>query len=249
MRLALILLLAVGLTACQPARVEPFDPFHLAKVEAPKDARAPLGGRLTDQQGRSVTLAELARGRPVVLAPVQYRCPNLCGLTLAGLDQAVAALHDREFALVALGIDPRETPADARAALAPIKTPMAALTGPSKAITDALGYRFAWDGRLYQYAHVSAVAVLASDGRLVRWLPGPKIDAAALRQSLDEAHGAPPVKLPEQLLLLCYHLAPRGLANDRAVLLSLRLAGLATALALLLLIGALVLRQHRRGSA
>ena len=240
---------AFALAACQPARVEPFDPFHQAKVEPPRDARAPMNGGLVDQQGRTTTLASLAHGRPTVLVPMQYRCPNLCGLTLTGLDQAIAGQPDHDFALTAVGVDPREGPADARAVLAAVKAPMIALTGPSKAITDALGYRFAWDSRLGQFAHISAVAVLAGDGRLVRWLPGPKIDAAALGQSLNEARGAAPASLSERLFLLCYHLAPVGAGADRTVLLTLQFVGSATAFLLLALVGGLVARQHRRRGA
>ena len=97
-----------------------------------------MAGVFRDQSNHQVTLAGLAHGRPLVLIPVQYLCPNLCGLSLVGLDQAIARQPDRGFAVAALGIDPREGPAVAAKAVAGMKTPIVALTGPeaaSRAVT------------------------------------------------------------------------------------------------------------------
>lgn len=236
------------LAACQGAQVQPFDPNGVARIDPPKDARAPLDGLFRDQQGRAVTLASLARGQPIVLVPVQYRCPTLCGLTLAGVDRA-AARQGGGFLLAALGIDPREGPAAAAETTARLKAPIVALTGPepaARAVTDALGFRYAWDPRSGQYAHISAAAVLRPDGSLARWLPGPQIDPAALTQALDQARGEPSKPLPEQLFLLCYHLVSQAKAHDRLVLDVLRVAGMGSALGLLLFVSGLALRERRR---
>jgi protein SCO1/2 len=115
-------------------------------------------------------------------------------------------------------------------------------------VTDALGFRYAWDARSKQYAHISAAAVLRPDGRLARWLPGPQIDPAALTVALDQARGEPAKPLPEQLFLLCYHLVSAAKAHDRLVLGVLRGAGAASVLVLLLAVGGLV-RRERRGRA
>lgn len=234
------------LAACQKAPVQPFDPNGVARIDPPKDARAPLDGAFRDQQGRPATLRTLAQGRPIVLVPVQYRCPTLCGLTLTGVDRA-AMRQGGGFLLAAVGIDPREGPAAAAEAARPLQAPIAALTGPesaARAVTDALGFRYAWDARSGQYAHIAAAAVLASDGRLARWLPGPQIDPAALTLALDQARGGPPVALPERLFLLCDHLVSQVRGHDRLVMRSLRIAGGVTFLAVLLLIGWLAGREH-----
>lgn len=251
MRRAAILLGLLALAACQKAQVQPFDPFGQARIAPTKDARAPLDGGFRDQQGRAVTLAALARGRPIVLVPVQYRCPTLCGLTLTGVDRAAIRQGGDGFLLAALGIDPHEGPAAAAEATAKLEAPIAALTGPepaARAVTDALGFRYAWDPRSNQYAHIAAAAVLRPDGRLARWLPGPQIDPAALTQALDEARGAQPVSLPERLFLLCDHLLSQARGHDRQVLDVLRGAGVTSVLVLLLVIGALVVRD-RQGRA
>lgn len=243
------LVLALLLMTTPALAAQPFDPFGLAKVDPPKNARAPMTGTFGDQHGRPVTLAALAHGRPVVLVPVQYLCPNLCGLTLTGLDQAVQRQADRRFTVVALGIDPREGPTVASTAVAGLKTPIVALTGPtdtSRAVTDALGYRYAWDPRLGQYAHISAVSVLAPDGRLLRWLPGPQIDPKALAETLDQTASDQETPIPERLFLLCYHLVVRGGVYDHRVVEAMRVAGATMVTLLLLMIGWLIGRDQRR---
>jgi protein SCO1/2 len=234
------------LGACQKAPVQPFDPNGVARIEPPKDARAPLDGAFSDQRGRPVTLRALAQGRPIVLVPVQYRCPTLCGLTLAGVDRA-AVRQSGGFLLAALGIDPHEGPAVAAETTARLEAPIVALTGPeavARAVTSALGFRYAWDPRSRQYAHISAAAVLKPDGTLARWLPGPQIDPAGLTAALDQARGQASPPLPEQLFLLCYHLVSEARGHDRQVLSVLRWAGMGGVLVLVLVVGGLVGRER-----
>lgn len=243
--LALMLMLA----GPRALAAQPFDPFGLAKVAPPPNATAPMAGAFRDQVGRPVTLAALAHGRPLVLVPVQYLCPNLCGLTLTGLDQAVQAQADRGFTVAALGIDPREGPAVAGRTVAGLKTPIVALTGPEaavRAVTDALGYRYAWDRTLGQFAHISAVAVLEPNGRLVRWLPGPQVDPKILGRSLGRATPGREEPIPERLFLLCYHLVERGGIYDHRVIQVMRIAGATIVTLLLLLIGWLLGRERWR---
>jgi protein SCO1/2 len=250
MRILATLLFALALAGPAVA-AQPFDPFGLAKVSPPPNARAPMAGVFRDQSNHQVTLAGLAHGRPLVLIPVQYLCPNLCGLSLVGLDQAIARQPDRGFAVAALGIDPREGPAVAAKAVAGMKTPIVALTGPeaaSRAVTDALGYHYAWDKTLQQYAHISAVAVLAPDGRLARWLPGPQVDPKALTLALEQARTGRPEPIPERLFLLCYHLLVPGNAYDRQVIEAMKIGGAAVVALLLLLIGWLIARERRRAT-
>ena len=46
--------------------------------------RVPEGGRLVDSEGRlSASRTSFTGGKPVVLALVYHRCPQLCNLTLS----------------------------------------------------------------------------------------------------------------------------------------------------------------------
>lgn len=233
----------------------PFDPFGEATIEERLGAAVPMQAPLRDQSGHAVTLAALASGKPLLLVPVLHNCPNICGVTLAGLAHAIdgqSRVVGRDFNVVAFGIDPKEGPADARANLqrlqdkAPI-APIAAVTGSAssvRAVTDAIGYRYAWDPRIGQYAHAAAIAVLTPDGRLSSWLYGIAPRPADLTRAVDVARRNDSGDLIDRLILLCYHFDPAigrySLLIGRVV----RIAGLATVALLALLL--FMLGRRRR---
>jgi protein SCO1/2 len=106
----------------EPAR------FGLAPVAAPDVAFEPrVGAPLPLQQpftaadGRHLPLGAYFDGvHPVVLVPGYHRCPELCGLTMQGILEGLAAsgLDADAYRVVRVSIDPDETPADARARIA-----------------------------------------------------------------------------------------------------------------------------------
>jgi protein SCO1/2 len=216
-----------------------------------------MGLTFTDQHGRHTTLADIADGRPLLLAPVQHSCRNLCGPTLEALASVLASARLRPgaaFRLVAFGIDPRETPKDAlqsASRLAGAAPHTEALIGDAAnvaAVTDALGYRYSWIAATQQYAHMSAIAVLRPDGRLVRWLPG----IGETPNQLSAAIAAARTRNPVQSFgaqLLCFHFDP---STGRYTLAVWRLlqaaAGLAT-IALAAAVGIALWRERARGAA
>ena len=73
----------------------------------------PLDLRFRDDSGRELTLGELFGRRPVILAPVYYRCPMLCNQVLNGLTRSLKPLSldaGKDFDVVAVSIDPDEKP-------------------------------------------------------------------------------------------------------------------------------------------
>ncbi|MFZ5779957.1 MAG: SCO family protein [Pseudomonadota bacterium] len=255
--LALLLLLAV----LSGGPVLAFDPFRSTGIDRRPDARAPLDVAVVDEQGTSTTLQALARGKPVLLAPVLHRCPNICGLTLAGLTSAVMAQKfrpGRDFTLIAFGIDPREGTGEAVQSLVELRRAFpdlgsdgvhAVTASPADIarVTGALGYRYAWDEGIGQYAHISAVAVLTPAGHLSRWLYGIAPAATDVRLALTEAGDNRTGDWTDQLLLLCYHYDPETGRYASLVWLLLRIGGGATAVGGSVLIGIAVLRERRGG--
>jgi protein SCO1/2 len=255
----LLALAAAAALACghAQARVEPFDPFGAAGVDPKPGAQAPLDGAFRDAQGRAVTLRQLAHGKPLVIAPVQHHCPNICGLTLEGLRDAVAGqgyAPGRDFTVVALGIDPKEGPADAvaserhlaGAAGAPGIYALVGGEAQIRQVTDALGYRYAFDPRIGQYAHIAAVAVLTPKGRLARWLYGVAPRPQDLHLALTDAGRGRLGSLGDQIVLLCYHYDPTTGRYSSLVMNIMRGVGLATAAGLALLIALFVRRDRAR---
>lgn len=261
-------LLAAGLVmaivtaiAPLPSRAQPpFDPFAAAKIEQRPGAAVPAGTTFVDDEGRAVRLGDYFGRKPVLLAPVYYTCPNLCGVTLSGLFTGLKSLGwtpGEAFEVVAISINPSETTADAAKAKSEALRILGRdkagdgvhfLTGDTAAIaavTDAIGFHFAWDDRIQQFAHVAGVAVIAPKGTLTRWLYGVQYQPTDLRLALTDAGQGKVGSFSDQLLLLCYHYDPVTGRYGSIIQGSLRAGGLATFAALAGFI-VLSLRRERR---
>lgn len=252
-----MVLLAVMVLAAGSAWA--FDPFKGAGIDHLPDAHVPLDLPFLDETGNATTLRQVAKGKPVLFAPVMHRCPNICGLTLAGVAEAVQIqkfVAGRDFELIAFGIDPREGSGEATADVDELRkvfpTLDAGVQGLTGKATDidatlkVLGYRTTWDPSLNQYAHIAAIAVLTADGRLSRWLYGITPDPTDVRLALTEAGEGKIGSWSDQLLLLCYHYDPQTGRYGSLVWWLLRLAGGATILAGALWIGMALLLDRRR---
>ena len=78
----------------------------------------PLSLPLKDEAGRAVTLGDYFGKRPVILALAYYNCPMLCTQVLNGLVASLNVMSleaGRDFDVVTVSFDPRETPAMAAA--------------------------------------------------------------------------------------------------------------------------------------
>ena len=66
-----------------------------------------------DESGKTVRLGEYFGRKPVILNLVYYQCPMLCGEVLSGLESALRVLKfdvGKEFDVITVSFDPRETP-------------------------------------------------------------------------------------------------------------------------------------------
>ena len=80
--------------------------------------QVPLDVRFTDEHGRAVTLGDYFGRRPVVLAFVYFECPMLCTQVLSAMTSSLNLLSidaGKDFDVVAVSFDPRETPRQAPA--------------------------------------------------------------------------------------------------------------------------------------
>lgn len=238
----------------------PFDPFGAARIDERPGAHIPMTGNLVDETGARTSLARLGRGKPMLLVPVLHDCPNLCGVTLDGLASAMRAGNvaaDGDATVVAFGIDPRESVADARLSIDKLVLRHPELAGrihatvgdaaTDRAVTDALGYHYAFDPRIGQIAHAAAVAVLTPDGRFSRWIYGLAPEPAEVTTALAEARAGHTGGFVRQLILLCYHYDPQTGRYGLAIAWLLRVACLVTVLALLLYLLSGKRRQSESG--
>ena len=225
------------------------------------DHPLPLDLPFRDEAGRTVHLADYFGKRPVVLVLAYYNCPMLCTQVLNGLLSSLRVLPldvGREFEVVTVSFDPRDTPAAARAKKEPYvgrygRRGAAAgwhfLTGEPRSIaglTDAVGFRYAWDERIGQFAHASAIYVATPDGRLSRYFFGIEYAPRDLRLALVEASQGKIGTLVDALLLYCYHYDPVAARYGAVVMNMVRLGGVAIVSGLSVFLVLMWRRDRRR---
>jgi protein SCO1/2 len=221
------------------------------------DQHVPLDTVFRDESGASVRLGDYFGRRPVVLVFAYFDCPMLCTQVINGLSSALGVLTlvpGKDFEIVTVSFNPRDTPASAAAKkavyLERYKQPGAAaswhfLTGDQPSIerlTGAAGFRYAWDEDTKQFAHPSGIVVLTPDGRLARYLFGIEYGPRDLRYAIVEASAGKVGTPVDSLLLYCFHYDPMTGRYGLVIMRVMRLAGAATVLAL----GAFILIMLRR---
>lgn len=226
-------------------------------IDQKLNAQLPLDLEFTDATGAPVKLARLFGPRPVVLALVYYGCPMLCTQVLNGLAGSLQGMSysvGREYDVVVVSFDPAETPAMAadrkkqfvrRFISTPLEGNIHFLTGREssvKALTDAVGFKFAWDTPTSQFAHPAAITVLTPGGRVSRYLYGVEFAPKDLKLAIVESSEGKIGSLVEQAMLFCYHYDPETGRYGFAIMNIVRAAG---ALTVLVLLGAIVVSQRR----
>lgn len=212
-----------------------------------------------DASGKPLPIGELFTGRPLILVLAYHRCPNLCGLTIGGVVDALREMPlevGEDFEVVVASIDPREGPGVAAA-----KRQEAVFRygrgGPSgwhfltaeepaiRALAEVVGFRYTYDPQLDQYAHAAGVVVLTGEGVVSRYLYGLRFPSQDLRLALTEAGNGTVGGLAEQVLLLCYQYDPETGTYGGLVMNLLRLTGVGSVLILGTVLGRSLWRERR----
>jgi cytochrome c oxidase subunit II len=245
------LALLAAAVAAQPAR--PIMPGDVG-FDQRLDEQVPLDLDFRDESGKAVRFGDYFNRKPVILALVYYQCPMLCNQELNGLAGGLKALAfdaGKEFEVVVASINPRETYELAAAkketyvrhyGRAGAAAGWHFLTGdpkPIEVLTRAVGFRYAYDSMLNQYAHASGVVVLTPKGRVARYFYGIEYAPRDLRFGLIEAAEERIGTPADQVMLLCYQYDPKTGKYSAAVMKSLRLGGVVTVLGVAALLFAL----------
>jgi protein SCO1/2 len=252
---------ALGLSALTArASVIPDNTLRQIRFDQKINAQVPLDAPFRDETGRTVRLGDYFGKKPVVLVLGYYGCPMLCTLVSNGL---VETFHDlksdvgNQFDVLHVSISPTEKPdlaaAKKREYLRHYGRPGAGagwhfLTGGETAIhqlADAVGFRYAYDSTVKQYAHPSGFIVLTPEGKVSRYFFGVDFRAQELSDALHTAAAHKTGSPIRQLLLLCFHYSPVTSKYGALILNGVRGIGLATLLAL----GVFIARSGRKLSS
>lgn len=223
-------------------------------IDQKLNQQLPLDLVFKDEAGQPVKLGQYFGNKPVVLSLVYYDCPMLCTQVLNGMVTSFRVLPfqlGKEYDVVTISFDPRETPALATAKkkiyvgyLPAAMQPGAAagwhfLTGDPesiKQITDAVGFRYHYDEATKQFAHASAIMVATPQGKLSRYYYGIDYSARDLRLGLIESAQNKIGSPVDQLLLYCYHYDPATGKYGAVVMNIVRLGGVATIIGIVALL-------------
>ncbi len=213
-----------------------------------------------DESGKTVRLGDYFGKRPMILNLVYYNCPMLCGEVLSGLTSTLRVLRfdlGREFEVITVSFDPRETPQIAaekkkqyleRYGRKGAEQGWHFLTGQQDAITaltKSAGFQYEYDAKTNQFAHTTAIMVLTPKGKIAQYYYGVEYAPKDLRLGLIEASQNKIGNLVDQVLLYCYHYDPATGKYGAVIMTVVRLAGLATILSL----GAFIAIMFRRDTA
>lgn len=266
-----VLLLALQWVAVRPALAQLND-------EVPRELRGvTIDERLGDyvdqkarflrHDGREVTLGDLlSDGRPVVLTLNYYKCRTLCDLQLQGLVSTLRALDwvpGDNYRIVTISIDEREDVELARdvragylAELGKGEVDWTFLVGDAASIervADSVGFRYKYDARLDQFAHVAVLTFLSpGEGRITRYLYGLEYRPFDVKMAVQEAAAGEVGDPLERIIFSCFHYDPETGQYGLWAFGVMRLGGIVT---VVLLAGFLAImfwrerRQRRRVAA
>ena len=232
-------------------------------IDQKPGAQVPLDLEFSDDRGQTVKIGRYFSGRPVILALVYYGCPMLCPHVLSGFASSLKGLSlsaGAEYDVVVASFDPGETPVMAaerkqdfmrRYGRDVPEDRIHFLTGREssiKALTDAVGFRYAYDAAIDQYAHPAAITVLTPQGRVSRYLFGVEFTPRDLKLALVEASDGRIGSIVDRVLLFCYHYDPE---SGKYGFVIMNIVRAAAALTVLLLAGGVfvALRRERRQAA
>ncbi len=181
-------------------------------------ARLPLSTRLLDEHGHSVRLFDYFTKSPVILVLDYLRCKSLCSVTLHNLADTLGRLPllaGRDYQLVTISIDPRDTPADAAQARANDAGSLArngangvhfltAAPADVQEIANVVGFPYRYDSLLDAYIHPAGFVVASPEGTISHYVEGVAMSPEALVNVLADAQQDKSQGPLTRLLLLCH---------------------------------------------
>jgi len=213
----------------------------------------PLDLNFIDDKGQEVELGDyFGNDKPVILTLGYYECPMLCDLVLNGLTSGLTGLKwspGDKFNIVTVSIDPGEDSKLANAKKQNYLTKLnregaengwAFLVGEesqSRALAEAIGFKYFYDKDNDEYGHAAAVYVLTENGKISRYLYGIQLAEQDVRLALLEASEGKIGNTIDRLILYCFHYDPDAKGYVATAENIMKLGGLITMIGLALFLG------------
>ncbi|MFN1835322.1 SCO family protein [Balneola sp. MJW-20] len=224
----------------------------------------PMDLQFATSEGDSVRIGDLfEEGKPVLLNPLYYECPMLCGLVIDGMVNVIDELAwkpGEELIVISFSIDPKENAEVAARAKEKYISKLGDtskgkgwyyLTGKQAAIdslVNAVGFQYNEIEDTGEYAHPAAIMFLSPEGLITRYLYGIKYDEFNVRNALSESVDGKIGSTVERLVMYCYQYDPDSDSYAPVAINIMKLGGLATLIFLGIFLGLLWLREKRNNS-
>jgi protein SCO1/2 len=244
---------AVAMAGTAGAQVIPSEmpaPVRGLEVENHSGQKIPLTLQFANEQGKIVSLGEYfnrpaigGKGRkPVVVQMMYYRCPILCPTVLTKFTTTLQRIDftvGRDFDVLLVSIDARDTAADATAQKAAqvisYNRPgddvhggwnfLTARGDSPRKLADALGFPYRYIPEAGEYAHGACLFVLTPDGTISRYFTGLTYPESDVRRALLEASDGKIGTVFDRWTMWCYHFDPSTGAYTLAAMRVMRVAG------------------------
>ena len=156
-------------------------------------------------------------------------CSRILNGVVAGL-RPLSLRPGRDFDVVAISINPTETPAEAADKQAFYSRRYSPYEGSAgwhflvgdepaiSAVTEAAGFHYRYDPITRMFVHASGIMVLTPAGKMARYFYGVEYEPKDLKLGLIEASGNRIGSPADQILLFCYHYDPTTGKYGAAVL-------------------------------
>lgn len=242
-----------------PANVRPPGLKHVG-IEQHLNEQIPPNLSFVDETGKSVRVGDYFGSKPLILNLVYYQCTMLCNQVLSGLESTLRVLKfdvGKEFDVLTISFDPRETPQMASAKKAEFLKRYGRagadagwhfLTGSQAsidALTQAAGFQYEYDPQTQQFAHATAIMILTPQGKIAQYYYGVEFAPKDLRLGLIQASQNKIGNVVDEVLLYCYHYDPDKGKYGAIISRVLKLAAGAT----IFLLGTFLIVMFRLGPA
>ncbi|MGB6200641.1 MAG: SCO family protein [Candidatus Acidiferrales bacterium] len=229
-------------------------PPQLAGVDfaPPFGATLPLDTQFRDDTGRAVRLGDYFGSKPVILTFGYYQCPMLCTQVQRGIASVLKVVKftpGKDFEIVFISFNPKETPAMAAAKK---KTAIDYYHRPGtdngwhflvgddaniRRAAQAAGFKYVYDPKTGLYNHATGILVLTPDGKISRVFYGIEYPPRDVELGLVESSQGKIGSAVDHLLLFCCEYDPSTGRYSATILDVIRLSGILVVIALGLFMG------------
>ena len=219
----------------------------------------PLDTRFATSNGDSTSIGDLLEeGKPVILNPLYYDCPMLCGLVIDGVLNVANQLEwspGKDYTILSFSIDPTENHELAAeykeryyTQLEKPKTDngwyfLTSNKSNIEKMITAVGFEVNEIEDTGEFAHTAAIIMLSPEGVITRYLYGIQYKAFDVRSALYESADGKIGSTLNKVIMYCYQYDPDTNSYAPIAINIMKIGGLVTLIILGIFLGLLWLRE------